>query len=130
MAVATLWIAIAPKGRRRSSGSGFTTNSWPILKIAGGLVSGLAGHSELRTGNHCSWLSRVAREGVEIVANAVEAKVIFLRSHPAWAAARRRDQERRQAMRRHPSFLARRRAAASGGDVIRDFKVYSNTDVS
>jgi hypothetical protein len=33
-------------------------------------------------------------------------------------------------MRRHPSFLARRRAAASGGDVIRDFKVYSNTDVS
>jgi hypothetical protein len=33
-------------------------------------------------------------------------------------------------MRRHPSFLARQHAAASGGDVVRDFKVYSGTDNS
>jgi len=30
-------------------------------------------------------------------------------------------------MRRHPSFLARQHAA-SGGDVVRDFKVYSGID--
>jgi hypothetical protein len=62
------------------------------------------------------------------VANESEATVIFLESHPAWAAARRRERERREALRRHPSFLVRRRAAASGGDVIRDFKVYSSSD--
>jgi hypothetical protein len=66
--------------------------------------------------------------GVGIVANTAGATVIFLQSHPAWAAARRRDRELREAMRRHPSFLARRHAAASGGRVIRDFKVYSSTD--
>ena len=67
------------------------------------------------------------------MANASEATVIFLESHPAWAAARRHERERREAMRRHPSSLARRRAAASGADVvpvIRNFKVYSGTDTS
>jgi hypothetical protein len=54
-------------------------------------------------------------------------KVIFLESHPAWVAARRRERERREAMRRHPSFVARR-AAALGEAVVRDFKVYSSTD--
>jgi hypothetical protein len=71
--------------------------------------------------------------GVGIVANASEATVIFLHSHPAWVAAQRHADERREAMRRHPSFLARQRAAASGGEVapvIRDFKVYSGTDTS
>jgi hypothetical protein len=62
------------------------------------------------------------------VANAAGGTVIFLQSHPAWAAARRRDRERRDAIRRHPSFVARRRAAAAGGPVTRDFKVYSSTD--
>jgi hypothetical protein len=62
------------------------------------------------------------------MADASEATVIFLQSHPAWAAARRRDRERREAMRRHPSFLARPHAAASGGGVIRDFKLYSSGD--
>jgi hypothetical protein len=62
------------------------------------------------------------------VANAAGATVIFLQSHPAWAAARRRDWERREAMRRHPSFVAAQRDVVSGGQVIRDFKVYSSTD--
>lgn len=61
------------------------------------------------------------------MANAEGATVIFLQSHPAWAAARRRDRELRNAMRRHPSFLARRHAAAAG-QVNRNFKVYSSTD--
>ena len=67
------------------------------------------------------------------MANASGATVIFLHSHPAWVAARRRARERSESMRRHPSFLARRRAAASGGDiaaVVRNFKVYSGTDTS
>jgi hypothetical protein len=70
-------------------------------------------------------------EELTSVANASGATVIFLHSHPAWAAAQRRARERSEAMRRHPSFLARRRAAASGDDiapVIRHFKVYSGTD--
>jgi len=61
------------------------------------------------------------------VATASGGTVIFLQSHPAWIAARRREHERRAAMRRHPSFLARQHAA-SGGDVVRDFKVYSGID--
>ena len=61
------------------------------------------------------------------MANAPEAKVIYLQSHPAWAAARRYDRERREAVRRHPSSHARRAAVASG-EVIRDFKVYSSSD--
>jgi hypothetical protein len=68
------------------------------------------------------------RKGVGIVADATGATVIFLRSYPAWVAAQRRKRERDAAIRRHPSFPARKRAAASGGDVIRDFKVYSSTD--
>jgi hypothetical protein len=97
------------------------------------LVSGLAGHSESRTDNHLLvGLQRVELlwEELTIVANASGATVIFLESHPAWAAAQRRARERSEAMRRHPSFLARQRAAASGDDalVIRDFKLYSSTD--
>lgn len=62
------------------------------------------------------------------MADAPGATVIFLQSHPAWVAARRQERERRAAMRRHPSYLARRHAAASGGQVTRDFKLYSSTD--
>ena len=65
------------------------------------------------------------------MANTSEATVIFLQSHPAWAAAQRQARERSEAMRRHPSFLARQRGAASGGEsipLIRDLKVYSSTD--
>lgn len=31
-------------------------------------------------------------------------------------------------MRRHPSYVARRHAVVSGGQVTRDFKLYSSTD--
>jgi hypothetical protein len=68
--------------------------------------------------------------GVGIMADSSEAKVIYLQSHPAWVAARRRERDRRVAIRRHPSFLARGTGTAAGSDVIRDFKVYSNTDAS
>ncbi|MBW0011715.1 hypothetical protein [Mycobacterium sp.] len=56
------------------------------------------------------------------------ATVIFLESHPLWAAARRQEEERRSSMRRHPSHLRRARAAASGEHIARNFKVYSGTD--
>ncbi len=64
------------------------------------------------------------------MANETGATVIFLESHPLWAAAQRRKRERTEAIRRHPSFLARQRAKASG-DVaagIRNFKAYSSGD--
>lgn len=67
------------------------------------------------------------------MANTTEGTVIFLQSHPAWAAAQRRERERNEAMRRHPSFRARQRAAVGGSAVIplvRDFKVYSSTNTS
>nr|WP_082129486.1 hypothetical protein [Mycobacterium haemophilum] len=60
------------------------------------------------------------------MANASGATVVFLQSHPAWAAAQRHARQRSEAMRRHPSFLARQRAAARGvdtGPVIRNFRV-------
>jgi hypothetical protein len=66
-----------------------------------------------------------------IVANKSEGTVIFLQSHPLWAAAQRRERERNEAMRRHPSSRVRPRAAASGSSVtpmIRDFKLYSGTN--
>jgi hypothetical protein len=50
------------------------------------------------------------------VANASGETVVFLESHPAWAAAQRRERARIEAMRRHPSFLAKQRAAARAGD--------------
>jgi hypothetical protein len=58
------------------------------------------------------------------------ATVIFLQSHPAWIAARRREQERRAAIRRHPSSMAHRNAASGGkvAPVTRDFKLYSSSD--
>ena len=65
------------------------------------------------------------------MANTSGATVIFLQSHPAWAAAQHRARERSEAMRRHPSSSARKRAAVSGGDVVplhRGFKVYASTD--
>lgn len=65
------------------------------------------------------------------MANKSEGTVIFLQSHPLWAAARRRERERNEAIRRHPSFRARQRAAASGSPVspmIRDFKLFSGTN--
>jgi hypothetical protein len=67
------------------------------------------------------------------VANTTEGTVIFLQSHPRWAAAQRRERERDDAMRRHPSYRARQRAAVPGSAVIplvRDFKVYSSTNTS
>ncbi|WP_156660773.1 hypothetical protein [Mycobacterium sp. 852002-10029_SCH5224772] len=66
-----------------------------------------------------------------IVAHTQEGTVIFLQSHPVWAAAQRRERERSEAMRRHPSFRARQRAAASGSAVIpliRNFKAYSSSN--
>nr|WP_253870293.1 hypothetical protein [Mycobacterium sp. 1164966.3] len=58
----------------------------------------------------------ISRE-LAIVANESGATVVFLKSHPAWAAAHRREAARMEAMRRHPSFLAKQRAAAAhGGD--------------
>lgn len=63
------------------------------------------------------------------MANTQEGTVVFLQSHPVWAAAQRRERERSEAMRRHPSFRARQRAAASGSAVIpliRNLKVCSS----
>jgi hypothetical protein len=90
---------------------------------------------ESRTDNHLlvAFATELLWEELTIVANASEATVIFLHSHPAWAAAQRRARERSEAMRRHPSLQARRRAAGPGDDVapvIRAFKVYSSTDTS
>lgn len=86
-----------------------------------------------RTDNHLWWLLQRVEwhwEELTIVANASGATVIFLRSHPAWAAAQRRARERNEAMHRHPSFLARRRPASEDDvvPVIRDFKLYTSTD--
>jgi hypothetical protein len=50
------------------------------------------------------------------MAHAALAKVITLRSHPAWLAAQECARERSESMRRHPSFLARKLAAAEGGE--------------
>lgn len=60
------------------------------------------------------------------MANASGATVIFLQSHPAWAAAQQHARQRSEAMHRHPSFLARQRAAARGvdaGPVVRNLRV-------
>lgn len=38
------------------------------------------------------------------MANASEATVIFLQSHPAWIAAQQRDHQLEEEMRRHPAF--------------------------
>jgi hypothetical protein len=65
------------------------------------------------------------------VANQSGATVIFLESHPLWAAAQRRQRERADAIRRHPSYLARQRghrAARDNAAVIRSFKTYSSSD--
>lgn len=65
------------------------------------------------------------------MANTQDGTVIFLQSHPVWAAAQRRERERSEAMRRHPSFRARQRAAASGNAVVplvRNFKAYSSSN--
>lgn len=67
------------------------------------------------------------------MANTAEGTVIFLQSHPVWAAAQRRERERAEAMRRHPSFRAHQRAAVGANPVtplVRDFKVYSSTNTS
>ncbi|KAA1249970.1 hypothetical protein F0Q45_12240 [Mycobacterium simiae] len=50
------------------------------------------------------------------MANASEATVIYLHSHPAWIAAQRRDSQLLAEMRRHPAYLGRQRAAAMAGD--------------
>jgi hypothetical protein len=88
-----------------------------------GFITGLAGHPERGVRPHhrgfdgctssAAQLSRSQRE-LTIVANASGATVVFLQSHPVWAAAQRRERERREAMRRNPSFLAKRAAAQSG----------------
>jgi hypothetical protein len=60
------------------------------------------------------------------MANAPNATVISLQSHPAWAAAERRVRERMEAMRRHPSFQSRLRGAVLGdgiGAVVRELHV-------
>ncbi len=65
------------------------------------------------------------------MANTTGATVIYLQSHPVWAAARRHERERAESMRRHPAFRAHQRAAVGAGEVIpliRDFKLYSSTN--
>lgn len=65
------------------------------------------------------------------MANTSGATVIFLQSHPAWVAARRRERERMEAMHRHPSVRGRKRATAAGSDgtpLVRHFTVCSSTD--
>lgn len=65
------------------------------------------------------------------MANTQDGTVIFLHSHPVWAAAQRRERERREAMRRHPSYRARQAAAATGSAVIplvRTFKAYPSSN--
>ena len=51
------------------------------------------------------------------MANEPKANVIYLQSHPLWAAAQRRERQLQEAMRRHPAYLARQHAAAGGGSV-------------
>lgn len=48
------------------------------------------------------------------MANASEAKVIDLLSHPLWTAAQRRERQLEAAMRRHPAYIGRQRALAMG----------------
>jgi hypothetical protein len=65
------------------------------------------------------------------VANTSEAKVIYLQSHPRWAAARQRERQLQDAMRRHPAYIARQRAAGADGAVHirgRNFGLYSTGD--
>ena len=65
------------------------------------------------------------------MANTSEAKVIYLQSHPRWAAAQQRERQLEDAMRRHPAHIARQRAAAGGGAVHtrgRNFGLYSTGD--
>ena len=65
------------------------------------------------------------------MANAPEATVIFLQSHPAWIAAQRREHERSESMRRHPSARGPRGAAEVDHAIAagsRHFKVYSSGD--
>ncbi|QNI09455.1 hypothetical protein GAN17_13635 [Mycobacterium kubicae] len=65
-----------------------------------------------------------------IVANEAGANVIYLQSHPLWAAAQRRERQLQAAMRRHPSFVGRQRAAMAGELRAggRDFSGYSSAD--
>ncbi|WP_081287732.1 hypothetical protein [Mycobacterium asiaticum] len=65
------------------------------------------------------------------MANSSEAKVIYLQSHPRWAAAQRRERQLHEAMRRHPAHIGRQRAAAAGDTVPgrdRGFGLYSTGD--
>ncbi|ORA12989.1 hypothetical protein [Mycobacterium asiaticum] len=65
------------------------------------------------------------------MANSSEAKVIYLQSHPRWAAAQRRERQLQEAMRRHPAHIGRQRAAAAGGTLHtrdRAFGLYSAGD--
>jgi hypothetical protein len=65
------------------------------------------------------------------VANTSEAKVIYLQSHPRWAAAQQRERQLQDAIRRHPAYLGRQRAAGVGGALHtrgRNFGVYSSGD--
>ncbi|WP_081288536.1 hypothetical protein [Mycobacterium asiaticum] len=65
------------------------------------------------------------------MANSSEANVIYLQSHPRWAAAQRRERQLQEAMRRHPAHIGRQRAAAAGGAVHardRAFGLYSTGD--
>lgn len=65
------------------------------------------------------------------MANASEATVIFLQSHPAWIAAQQRDNQLEEEMRRHPAFLGRQRAAERSAEVAvstRDLTVCPGAD--
>ena len=65
------------------------------------------------------------------MADAPEATVIFLQSHPAWISAQRRAADRSEAIRRHPSFRAKRLSGASRGEavpLVRSFKLYTSNN--
>lgn len=65
------------------------------------------------------------------MANASEATVIFLQSHPAWITAQQRDHQLEEEMRRHPAFLGRQRAAERSAEVAvstRDLTVCPGAD--
>jgi hypothetical protein len=58
------------------------------------------------------------------------AKVIYLQSHPLWAAAQRRERQLQEAMHRHPASAPRQRAAfgGSGGPAARSARRYQSAN--
>lgn len=64
------------------------------------------------------------------MANASEATVIFLQSHPAWIAAQQRDHQLEEEMRLHPAFWVGNAAERSAEVAVstRDLTVCPGAD--